>query len=236
MSPVFTARRRAEEFDSLVEGTSTGSWLRRRLRRVPRARRARSATMPAVTARPEFVADLREQLIARPPTTAAGRRCRGRGPAHRRRPHRRRRRERRLAAAVGGLAIVGATTSMAVASQSALPGDALYPLKRAIENAQTGVQRRRGRQGQDAARATPPAGSTRSTSSAAGRATTPTPIVRDPADLHRPGHRGLRPAARRLRRDRRRGLDRRAARLHRRQHGRRSPTSRRSSPRPRERR
>ena len=34
--------------------------------------------------------------------------------------------------------IVGATTSMAVAAQSALPGDALYPLKRAIENAQTG--------------------------------------------------------------------------------------------------
>ena len=29
---------------------------------------------------------------------------------------------------------------MAVASQSALPGDPLYPLKRAIENAQTGVQ------------------------------------------------------------------------------------------------
>lgn len=44
-------------------------------------------------------------------------------------------------AAVGGFAIVSATASMAVAAQSALPGDTLYPLKRAIENAQTGVQR-----------------------------------------------------------------------------------------------
>ena len=48
-------------------------------------------------------------------------------------------RDRRMAAAVGGLAIVGATTSMAMASQSALPGDTLYPLKRAIENAHTSV-------------------------------------------------------------------------------------------------
>ncbi len=33
-----------------------------------------------------------------------------------------------------------ATTSMAVAAQTALPGDVLYPLKRALENAQTGVR------------------------------------------------------------------------------------------------
>ncbi|MEQ4521480.1 DUF5667 domain-containing protein, partial [Nocardioides kribbensis] len=49
------------------------------------------------------------------------------------------RREWRLAAAIGGLAVVGATSTMAVAAQSALPGDVLYPLKRAIENAHTGV-------------------------------------------------------------------------------------------------
>jgi hypothetical protein len=53
-------------------------------------------------------------------------------------PPRRPRRERRLAVAVGGLAVVGATTSVAVAAQSSLPGETLYPIKRAIENAQTG--------------------------------------------------------------------------------------------------
>ena len=35
-------------------------------------------------------------------------------------------------------AILGATTSMAVASQGAIPGDTLYPVKRAIENTQAG--------------------------------------------------------------------------------------------------
>ena len=50
-----------------------------------------------------------------------------------RRPH------RRLAIAVGAVTFVGATASMSYASQSALPGDALYPVKRAIENAQTGL-------------------------------------------------------------------------------------------------
>ena len=55
-------------------------------------------------------------------------------------PPRRSARERRIAAAVGGLALVGATTSMAMAAQDALPGEALYPVKRAMENAQTGLQ------------------------------------------------------------------------------------------------
>jgi hypothetical protein len=47
-------------------------------------------------------------------------------------------RERRFAVAIGRDAIDGATNSMAVATQSALPGDMLYPLKRAIENAHAG--------------------------------------------------------------------------------------------------
>ncbi|CAN5499423.1 hypothetical protein BH11ACT8_BH11ACT8_00490 [soil metagenome] len=88
----------------------------------------------APTARPEFVADLRSRLMlaaegSLAPATPV------RAPAARRSP-----RERRIAAAVGGFAIVSATASMAVAAQTALPGDTLYPLKRAIENAQAGVQ------------------------------------------------------------------------------------------------
>ena len=51
---------------------------------------------------------------------------------------RRTRRERRVGIALGAVAIIGATTSMAVASQGAIPGDALYPVKRAIENTQAG--------------------------------------------------------------------------------------------------
>ncbi|HET9422265.1 MAG TPA: DUF5667 domain-containing protein [Nocardioides sp.] len=139
MSPVFAARRRAEEFQAMVEtSTDRGSDARLSdfLEIVETLRDA-----PPVSARPEFVAELREQLLDEARTAA--RTSKGADAAARltlTRSTSSRRRERRLAAAIGGLAIVGATTGMAVASQSALPGDPLYPLKRAIENAQTGVQ------------------------------------------------------------------------------------------------
>ena len=140
MSPVFTARRRAEEFQSMVEGTSTDRGSDARLAEFLELVETLRET-PLITARSEFVLDLREQLLDEARTIA--RTGKGVEAAARLtvvRSTTDRRRERRLAAAVGGLALVGASTSMAVASQSALPGDPLYPLKRAIENAQTSVQ------------------------------------------------------------------------------------------------
>ena len=138
MSPVFSARRRADEFDSLVEAAASG-------RRVEDARFAELLEVvgtlrqaPAPQARPEFVASLRERLMvaaADELTQVASSPADRLTVAPRKTP-----RERRLAIAVSGVAIVGATTSMAVAAQSALPGDVLYPLKRALENAQTGVR------------------------------------------------------------------------------------------------
>jgi hypothetical protein len=140
MSPVFAARRRAEEFQALVEGNSTGRDSDTRFAEFLEIVGSLRETTP-VTARPEFVAELREALLDEARTAArtgkgadaAARLTVTRSPSARRR-------ERRLAVAVGGLAIVGATTGMSVAAQNALPGDPLYPLKRAIENAQTGVQ------------------------------------------------------------------------------------------------
>ena len=128
----FTARRRAEEFDSLVEGTSTGSSDARYADFLEIVGSLRG--MPEPEARPEFVSSLRERLM----TAAATELVHADEEARLTLPARRPVRERRLAAAVGGLAVVGATMSVAVASQSALPGDALYPVKRAIESAQTG--------------------------------------------------------------------------------------------------
>jgi hypothetical protein len=140
MNRVFAARRRAEEFQALVEGTSTGQGSDARFAEFLEIVDDLRETVP-VTARPEFVAELREQLLDEARTAA--RTGNGADAAARltvtRSPNARRR-ERRLAVAVGGLAIVGATTGMSVASQNALPGDPLYPLKRAIENAQAGVQ------------------------------------------------------------------------------------------------
>ena len=84
--------------------------------------------------RRDFVADLRSQLmteaaIVLTPTTARLTVTPRRSP-----------RERRIAIAIGGFAVVSATTSMAMAAQTALPGDTLYPLKRALENASTTIQ------------------------------------------------------------------------------------------------
>lgn len=140
MSPVFAARRRAEEFQAMVEGTSTDRLSDARLAEFLELVDGLRETVP-ITARPEFVAELRESLVDEARTAART----GQGAAVAARltvtsSPTARRRERRLAAAVGGLAIVGATAGMSVAAQSALPGDPLYPLKRAIENAQTGVQ------------------------------------------------------------------------------------------------
>lgn len=144
MTPAFTARRRAEEFNALVEALSTGA-----LRDADHeSRDPRFAdllevvgalrTAPPPSPRPEFVADLRSRLMTAAeaalvvPSTPT--------PTPTPEPAPTRRRERRLAAAVGGFAVISATASMAVAAQSALPGDTLYPLKRGIENVQVQVR------------------------------------------------------------------------------------------------
>ena len=138
MTPVFGARRRAEEFHSLVEDPSTGGLHDARyadfLDIVASLRDA-----PAAQPRPEFVADLREQLMTAADTVLVTVDEESRLTLPSRRTARRPARERRLAAAAAGVAIVGATTSMAMAAQTALPGDALYPLKRLIEGAETGL-------------------------------------------------------------------------------------------------
>lgn len=128
-----TAQRRADEFNAMVEDASA----------VARddARNAELLeligalrTVPEINARPEFVAGLRSQLMAEAQTALV--------PADvskLRLPPRKTTRERRLAAVVGGIAIVGATTSVALAAQSAVPGESLYPIKRVIESAHTGL-------------------------------------------------------------------------------------------------
>jgi hypothetical protein len=135
MTSVFRARRRAEEFDSLVEQRSTGTDPPAQLAEYA-ALVSRLRDLPTPEPRPEFTAALREELLS----AADGLLAPSDDAQRLALPARSRTRDRRLAVAVGGLAIVGATSSLAVASQSALPGDMLYPLKRAMENAETGIR------------------------------------------------------------------------------------------------
>lgn len=135
MTSVFTARRRAEEFNSLVEASSPeGVSDARYAELLDLISQLREIEPPAP--RPEFSVSLREELMRAADTALVP----SPGADRLTLPVRQRSRDRRLAVAVGGLAIVGATTSLAVAAQSALPGEMLYPLKRALESAQTQVQ------------------------------------------------------------------------------------------------
>ncbi len=122
--------RRAEEFAALLDGRGGDSARHRELLELVGAMRDVSAP----EARPEYVADLRSRLMAEAevalgeverklalPITQPGRR------------------DRRIGIAAGAIALVGVTSSVAVASQGALPGDTLYPIKRAIEGASTSL-------------------------------------------------------------------------------------------------
>jgi hypothetical protein len=143
MSPVIATRRRADEFEAVVGGLSTPT-------RTPGASAGRYddllvlvgalRAVPQPQARPEFVAELRTRLLAEAAAMPARAtevdrlRLRTPDPGRVRNP-----RERRLAVAMGGFALVGATATMSVVAQSALPGDAQYPLKRGIESAHAGI-------------------------------------------------------------------------------------------------
>jgi hypothetical protein len=129
--------RRAQQFHDLVEDPSAGGG------RMPEyadlldivgALRA----VPEPIADPAFVSSLRERLIVEAESVLAAaavaredadERLRLRPPT----PHTRRR-HRRLAAVISGVALVGVSTTVAVASQSALPGDQLYSVKRGLES------------------------------------------------------------------------------------------------------
>jgi len=140
MSPAFTTRRRAEEFDRLVESARSGS---------PATGpvsadladladfAAALGSAPEVAPRPAFASDLRERLMAAAATElVAGDAITDRltvrtNPA-------RRKHERRFTIGIAALAVVGASAGTALASQGSLPGEPLYPVKRAIENVRSG--------------------------------------------------------------------------------------------------
>jgi hypothetical protein len=146
MSPAFTTRRRAEEFDRLVENTHSGAPVTGPVSADLAELAAftgglRAAALSAAPApRPAFSADLRERLMAAAATELAttgahaaitDRLTVRNNPARRRHEH-------RITVGIASLAIVSASAGTALASQGSLPGQPLYPVKRAIENVRTG--------------------------------------------------------------------------------------------------
>ena len=133
MASLMGARRRAEQFSDAVESRTP-------IDEVPGDLRAlvdmvgAMRELPEPAPRPQFAAQLREQLMAEAQTTLA--------PATPLAlpPRRRGARERRLTAAAAVFTLVGGTAGLAAAAQQALPGEALYPIKRGIEDAQLSIQ------------------------------------------------------------------------------------------------
>ena len=138
MAPVFASRRRAVEFAALVEGNSSeaGERYAHLLELVGQLQ-----AVPARTPSHEFVADLRARLMAEADTALVPVTARERAETDRRLslPARRTSRDGRVAGALGSLAFVGAAAAITVGAQVALPGDTLYPVKRAIEDVRTEI-------------------------------------------------------------------------------------------------
>jgi hypothetical protein len=136
MITLTSAKRRAEEFAAAVDAPSPSpSRLRPELAElVDVVATLRAHPGPDDAPRADFSASLRERLMIEAERTwtydpAAARLTLPPRPGGRR--------ERRLAAAATALVLAGGTAGMAAAAQQALPGEALYPIKRGIEDVRT---------------------------------------------------------------------------------------------------
>lgn len=140
MTALFRERRRAEELAAALDGrTRTVSDELVPLVAVATALREE---LPA-TPRPEFSAELRALLLAEAERTLSP------GapltlPVRTHSP-----RERRIAVAASVAVLLGGSAGVAAAAQNALPGEALYPLKRGIESAAAGLSVSTAGRGQD---------------------------------------------------------------------------------------
>ena len=162
MTTLFRSRRAPRSSPRAWTGDGHARGRGRRRHRAARRRR-RSCCGPAAPADPPRPRATR--LRRRAARAADGRGGDRPHPAARQRwpsPVRTRgKRERRLVAVASAAVLLGGTAGMATAAQNALPGEALYPIKRGIEKAEAGLSRR-ARPARAATCCTrPPAGSAR---------------------------------------------------------------------------
>lgn len=144
MTALFSTRRRAEEFAAAVDGRD--SILPGELRDLVGVAAALRSHDSLSQARPrdDFASDLRARLMAEAEHVLVPSSAPLTLPVRQRSP-----RERRLAAAASVVVLVGGTAGMAAAAQQALPGEALYPIKRGLEHAEAGLSLSTAGKGQD---------------------------------------------------------------------------------------
>lgn len=142
MTSLMGAKRRAEEFAAALDAGAVEPDLAPELAELVELVEV-LRTQEAPAPRADFSASLREQLVEEAARTKAT------DAVLALPPRRRGIRERRLALVASSLVIVGGSAGMAVAAQDALPGDALYPIKRGLERAQTDLATNDVSRGQD---------------------------------------------------------------------------------------
>lgn len=149
MIPLSPARRAAEEFASVVDGPRGAVADRTADTRwgdlLSTVEVLREQEIPAPRA--DFVADLRMRLmdaadtLLLPADAPLAPVLPLSAPSNRR--------QRRISIAAAAFVVIGGTAGVAAAAESALPGDALYPLKRGIESAQVSLNSSDSGKGQD---------------------------------------------------------------------------------------
>ena len=134
--PLISARRAAEDFARVVDGTQADQ-----------AERFSDLTttvellceQETPVARAEFVAELRTRLMGAADSLLSPTDQPARPAKVIRLSPGVRRHNRRLAIATAAFVVVGGTAGVAAAAENALPGDPLYPIKRGIESAQVSM-------------------------------------------------------------------------------------------------
>jgi hypothetical protein len=144
MTPLSPARRAAEEFASVVDG-ARGDVSDRYADLLTCVDVMRAQEIPAPRA--DFVADLRLRLMNAADTLLlpAEADLAPVLPVHA--PVNRR--QRRISIAAAAFVVIGGTAGVAAAAENALPGDALYPIKRGLESAQVSLNTSDSGKGQD---------------------------------------------------------------------------------------
>lgn len=148
MTPLIPARRAAEEFARVVDGSQVDVADRYSdLTACVEMLRIQETPAP----RAEFVADLRTRLMAAADTllVPADAPARPRLAPVLTLPDTRRRGHRHLGAAAAAIVFVGGTAGVAAAAEGSLPGDPLYPIKRSIESAMVSLNSSDAAKGRD---------------------------------------------------------------------------------------
>lgn len=145
MTPLSPARRDAEAFANAVDG-ARGEVADRYADLLTCVDVLRTQETPAPRA--DFVADLRMRLLDAADTLLlpADAPLAPVVPLH---ASPAARRQRRISIAAAAFVVIGGTAGVAAASENALPGDPLYPLKRGIESAQVSLNSSDSGRGQD---------------------------------------------------------------------------------------